>query len=254
MPKKASRPVRRRGPQQFGQNQPDPAAGDGVPFSSKTDPELGAKLQEVRTVHHLLLTLGITEWDYLIIGDGSATRWTHEAGWASWLLAREGDLCQHFHGGFSCGTNIVSELMAVVHPLLYLSGTNQPLSLRRLHVLTDCEYLTQAGPHREARKKNRELWTVVDAMRQRGLRIAWHWIPRDTLIVNRYAHDAANLSREAMKTVGAVCPGIASKHRGGEATPADLLTYRTAVPSDSDHEALAEIHRQTRPAASETPF
>lgn len=148
--------------------------------------------------------LNITRWDYLLIGDGSNTgKWQYEAGWACWIIDRANPTNpEPVWGGASVGTNIVAELMAYAYPLLYLSNTRK-LTLAHVHIVTDCEFLTKAANKPAWQKKNKELWIMVNAFRQRGLYTHWHWLPRDTFDLNKFCHTLANKSRVAMKGLDA---------------------------------------------------
>jgi ribonuclease HI len=160
--------------------------------------EAAAILAQNPTLEGLLAQLNISRWDFLIVGDGSATTWKYPGGWASVLIANSGER-KTFYGGTSCLTNIVAELMAYVHPLMFLSANLSEDLVRHIHVVTDCEHLPYAAEHPQSRKKNREIWAMVDAFKYRGLSIRWHWIPRDTIDLNQFCHNMANQSRVAMK-------------------------------------------------------
>lgn len=156
--------------------------------------------RELKTEHSLtklLDALHITRWDFLLIGDGSATRWITAGGWASVLIARTGHR-KEFYGGVSCLTNVTAELMAYVHPLMYLSSHLPTKKVYHIHIITDCEHLPYSAEHPHSRNKNIELWTMVDAFKRRGLVLKWHWIPRDTVDLNQFSHNMANLARKAV--------------------------------------------------------
>lgn len=101
----------------------------------------------------------------------------------------------------SCGTNIIAEIMAYVHPLLYLAAQRKGFTAARVHIVTDCQYLTLAARERTYRKKNAELWAFIEACGRRGLQTHWHYIPRDTIDLNRLGHSVANAARLAAAAV-----------------------------------------------------
>ena len=169
---------------------------DSTQFSGR--PENSTRPESIEDLGTLLSSLPIgDDWDYLLIGDGSATTWEHQAGWASTLIERHTGREQTFYGAMSSGTNIVAELMAYVHPFMWLMATSQNLACKRLHVITDCKYLPE-GAASQART-NQCLWAAVRAVKSRGLSVKWHWFPRDIIWLNRWAHDRANAARRAMK-------------------------------------------------------
>jgi ribonuclease HI len=159
-------------------------------------------LSQVQDLDALTRLLRIpNDWDFLIIGDGSATTWQHEAGCASVLVERgRGPYprCRMFAAAFSCGTNIVAEMMAAVHPLLWL-GSQAWKGFRRVHVLTDCEMVAKCGNKTMTMNANRELWFLLHAFEHRGMIVRYHWIPRDILQANQLAHAMANRARRWAK-------------------------------------------------------
>jgi ribonuclease HI len=166
---------------------------------------------KARTLEDILRALHIKEWDYLIVGDGSATTWDHEMGWGSTVIARAGFLRPPpFHGSFSRGTNIMAEMMAFVHPLLWLAS--QKLGRAVVHVLTDCEIVRNCGKGVATRKANSELWFMVSAFSRKGIHVHYHWIPRDTIALNKLAHDLANKARLDAKALATNLGAVMGKH------------------------------------------
>lgn len=169
----------------------------------KATPKVDAAAKAVESIEDLLELLKIETWDYLLVGDGSCTgAWKYEMGYASTLIERatytDPTDWMPFWGTGNLGTNIVAELMAYVLPLQYLAATTT-LSLKRVHIVTDCEHLLYGAKNPSSRKKNRELWLMVDALKRRGLITTWHWIPRDTINLNKFGHELANAARKAIK-------------------------------------------------------
>lgn len=152
----------------------------------------------------------IEEWDYILIGDGSGTSWSEHCGWAS-ILIEEGTFArEHFYGSFSGGTNIVAEMMAYVQPLMWLAARKDrrlgPDGSTQIHVITDCEYVKNAGNKKLQRQSNTQLWHMIDVFRRSGMRVIFHWIPRDTIDANKYSHHLANLIRLASKKLDVSIP------------------------------------------------
>lgn len=141
-------------------------------------------------------------WDILLVGDGSGTTSTSRGGWGCVGIEHSRPLkVETFFGGTSYGSNIRCELLAYVFPLIYYAELANAGT--RVHVVTDCKYVTQRGEQRTRYKKmqHKPLWTAVDSCRRAGLVIDWHWVPRDTYGLNKLAHKLANKSRKAMEQV-----------------------------------------------------
>jgi ribonuclease HI len=154
-------------------------------------------VKQITDLDSLLKTFKIERWDYLLVGDGSCTgNWKYEAGFACVVVDRRNpETFETRHGMFDRGTNIVAEMMAYILPLLYLSAT-QPIRLRHVHILTDCEFLPKAWANPGwQQKSNSELWMLFKSLKRRGFQLHWHWMPRDTLDMNKFCHDLANAAR-----------------------------------------------------------
>lgn len=164
-------------------------------------------LASVTSLQSLLQHLEIpsTDWDYLIVGDGSGTTWDKEFGWGSVLIAKGDGSRMPFYGGMSNGTNNMAEILTVLHPLMYLA--NKDLGAKtdgtKVQVISDSQYvvegLKQDNPIWVSKLSvNRELWMAIHMTRRRGLIIKSHHIPRDTIDLNKLGHDLANISRKRM--------------------------------------------------------
>jgi len=138
----------------------------------------------------------------LIVGDGSGTTWEKEMGWGSVLVEKNNFTRTLFHGGTSAGTNNMAELMAVLHPLMYLANNEKGEKPGgcKVHVISDSEYVVNGLKHTSPvwaskLKVNRELWMAIHMTRRRGLVITGHHVPRETIALHKIGHELANLSR-----------------------------------------------------------
>jgi ribonuclease HI len=142
-------------------------------------------------------------WDAIVIGDGSATTWEREAGWGSLLIRRDDVHVKAFHGGMSCGTNNLSEILAILHPLMFLVNAAEVRNGGyRVHVISDSQYVINGLADDKllvspTLKTNRELWLAMFGVVRQGLVITAHHIDRDQLDYQRVCHDLANLSRKS---------------------------------------------------------
>ncbi len=140
-------------------------------------------------------------WDYLLVGDGSGTVLDKECGFACVSIERETMTYTAHHGGASHGTNIMAEMLAYVLPLLYLTHNRLRRKSHgvRVHIVSDCQYLSTAWKHRKSLRKNKELWALFDVFTRRGIVLQFHWIPRDTWRLNQFCDTLAGRSRLALQ-------------------------------------------------------
>jgi ribonuclease HI len=148
----------------------------------------------------------IEDWDALMIGDGSGSRFDRGCGWATFLFQRHKSSPQVFYGGFSHGTNNIAEIMAYLQPLLWYSSLTDVKNARqgrKVHIITDSEYVANMGANPDSRKKHVPLWRALDAFKRKGIQITWHHLHR-----NRSSHniDADRLSRSTRITLEQLKP------------------------------------------------
>jgi ribonuclease HI len=150
----------------------------------------GAKLAEKFRLHR---------WDYIIAGDGSATTWDNTAGFGSILYDRQKQTRQKFFGGFSCGTNNVAEIMAVLHPLMFLDATVKTKhKAPTVYIISDSEYVVNAGNNQTERKSNKALWAAIDNIGTRFVLLFRH-CNRMILPANVYGDTVGNMVRITME-------------------------------------------------------
>lgn len=140
--------------------------------------------------------MGIRDWTHLLIGDGSGTQAHLPCGFASVLIDRQstGDP-RVFHGSLSAGSNITAELLAYLSPLIALSHERSETT-RRVHIVTDCEFVAKSAVRVDWRRKHAAIWAALGAA-SRGMVVRWHWAPRDRLVPNKLCHLLGNLARKA---------------------------------------------------------
>lgn len=143
--------------------------------------------------------LKITQWDYIILGDGSGTTRDKPCGWASVVIDKK-NRRREYSGRYNFGgSNIVAETMAYVQPVSDI--VKQELKLkkaRRIHIITDCQYVAEAGNNIEMRRKNPCLWAPFEAAQRHGFFVIWHWWRRDEIRLNQLAHELANAQRKVL--------------------------------------------------------
>jgi hypothetical protein len=93
-----------------------------------------------------------------------------------------------------------AELMGFLHPLTLLAQEKIKGTLN-VFVITDCEQMKNWGSGSKGRgSKYEELWFLLGAYERRGLKVEYRWAPRDTINLNKFAHDMANVGRRWQKS------------------------------------------------------
>ena len=172
----------------------------------KAKDTLGSDDQE--TLHELLSRLKISEWDFLVVGDGSGSNWDYPAGWAAVSIENTTYARQPWWGAVNRGTVNFAEIMAYMQFLNWLGAredTRRVAGKRRrvlhVHVITDSQYCQTTGSlsSKGHLKKNGVLWAAFDIFARQGILLHWHWLPRESTELNKYADKLSKLARELTK-------------------------------------------------------
>jgi hypothetical protein len=171
--------------------------------------------QEITTLETLKAYLGIQrdvdDWDAILIPSSCASDWDGQgAGWACIMVERndlDGDpptWRQSFKGGINIGDKSTATLMAILHPIIYLTNAcnvSRPGGYH-LYVVSSSEYLIKGleknNPvwHSQL-AKNRELWMAIYAAKRRGIVIHPRLIAKEKLELEKLSHDIATKEQDA---------------------------------------------------------
>jgi hypothetical protein len=181
----------------------------------------------IPTLAALLEHCKITEWDALIIGDGSGTGWKLGAGWASVLIDRVSGARKLFFGAMNSGTITLGELMPYLHALSWYTNKDGPGSHRRkekqsrgkalqIHIITDSQIIAVSGNNPESRHSHQEFWKAFDEYRHRGFVITFHFLERAKADMNILVDEVSRQARldlestysTAIKTLSEKYPGL----------------------------------------------
>lgn len=160
------------------------------------------------TLEALLARLKIKDWDIILIGDGSGSNWSKEAGWASVSIEKL-TMERLVHAGMvSRGTVNFAEMMAYLQPLEWLASREADRRKKKtvqtrayhVHIMTDSEYCRSTGTGAgRMMQKNAGLWAVFDVFARHGFVLHWHWIPRESCDLNRYCDKLSKMARKLVK-------------------------------------------------------
>lgn len=148
----------------------------------------------------MLFRLGISEWDAVLVGDGSGSKFGQPIGFACVLLTKDSMQRRVFHGAMNDATVNMAELLAYVAPLTWYANSvsdDEKLRVRHVHIITDSQYVQTRGESGAlpAKGKNAILFAAINAMERFGLRLHWHWINRDTVDLNKIVDEISKLAR-----------------------------------------------------------
>lgn len=133
------------------------------------------------------------EWDVLIFGDGSGSRYGYAGGWGSVVIDKV-NKPKILYGAISDTTVNVCELSPYVYSLLWYSrNAGKALQAHRtnllnfginIHLITDCRIIAEQGNKLVVRDTNLPLWLAIDCYERYGYKLKYHWIERDTVEMN----------------------------------------------------------------------
>jgi hypothetical protein len=181
------------------------------------------------------LKLKDTDWDALIIGDGSGSSWKQGAGWAAVLIDKASRARKLFYGAMNTGTVTLGELFPYLHALSWYTGNDGPGKHRRrelarvanramqIHIVSDSQIIVTAGNHPESRRSHAELWTAFNEFSRRGFEQTFHYIERDCVDLNILVDEISRSSRQALEPVfGTAVTKLARRYIG---LPDDVTIY-----------------------------
>lgn len=170
-------------------------------------------LKPVETPRHpkefrnLLRLYDVTDWDYVIVGDGSGSTWKRAAGWGALVFDRQQPGHDVFVGNVNRGTNNFAELMPYVQTLLYLADcedrrhrAGQPRRFAKVVIFTDSSYCA-GGDKTTLKGTHIALWAGIHAMKRAGLVLTWKLVPRATDDFNRLCDVLSKSQRRIAESV-----------------------------------------------------
>lgn len=157
-----------------------------------------------------MASLGVPDWDVVIVGDGSGSSRDRAAGWASWSCERAPGRVERWFGAANRGTVNFAEVMAYLQPLTAFSGAEADRREKgrtprvcRVHVVTDSKYVRDTGASEASTPlRNVGPWAAIRAFSRQGFLIRWHWIARGTDALNEAADELSRRARLAIEAAG----------------------------------------------------
>lgn len=157
----------------------------------------------------ILERLKITDWDIVIVGDGSGSGWTDCCGWASVLIERLTQGRRTFYGGMNVGSINLAELMPYLHAITWFDAKFGKDRFQRkptlsVHILTDSEVTVNNGQKMmrgQIPKAQSALWMAMQQFFRQGYMFHFHWIPRESCGLNWLADSLAGNTRRAVKDI-----------------------------------------------------
>jgi ribonuclease HI len=162
-----------------------------------------------------LLTLAQipVDWNVIIAGDGSGSRYGYPGGWAAVIFDRESGFRKLLQGCTSDTTVNIMELSPYIYAMLwYTRGPGKALHIKikaatpvgiaprliNVHVVTDCKIIADQGNNTVERETNLPLWRTIEAYERLGYKMYWHHVERELLAVNRLCDDLSKEMRRAI--------------------------------------------------------
>ncbi len=181
------------------------------------DPNLGADPlsrlppQDRKALQRLLKSEKVKddEWDVIVVGDGSGSKWGYAAGFGSISFERRTRRMRSWFGALNDGTVNLAEIMAYMAPLQYLATQAQDakeqgtrFKVLNVHIFTDSQYCRDMGNRGcPLQGKNGLLWECLNSVKRVGVITHWHWIRRETNPFNSIADRLSKAARTAIMNV-----------------------------------------------------
>ena len=148
------------------------------------------------------------QWDLVLVGDGSGSKWTSPCGWSVVLADRRTRQFHHFHGAASPASVNFAEAIPYLHALTWFDSQFGKTRLReqmglRVVVITDSQVIARWGAQATnvavpVPDKQRMIWASVRELARAGYQFQFRWAARDTSSLNKFADVVAARSRRAV--------------------------------------------------------
>jgi len=159
----------------------------------------------------VLTSLGVTQWNVCLIGDGSGCKADDPGGWGCTLIDRLSGQREVFWGGFNKASVYTAEIMAYITAMTWYVGdlgkqARRQLGQVRICVVTDSQSVANAGNKAAAATaltdpafKDHAVWAQFAVWRSQGFEFEWKWADRDEIALNVLADALSVYARDAMK-------------------------------------------------------
>ena len=166
--------------------------------------------KEQESLEQLLNRLQIqpNEWDLLLVGDGSGSKWGYPIGWGCVAVYPNRLDRKVYWGCASSGTVNIAESLAYLIPLTEFAKdthdqakVNKRNEPKNVHIVTDSEYARRRGEGSGSIdfKKNSAIWAGLEMFNRQGIFLHWHHKPREDVALNRYADAVSKEARRQAK-------------------------------------------------------
>lgn len=153
----------------------------------------------------------VDNWDLILIGDGSGSKWNNPGGWACAMIVRArrtGDVhyLTPFVGAVSRGPINWLEAMPYWHALrhhFYDMGGKELCAAGgvEVHIVSDSEWVVKSMSGRWNTKTHGDMLALFNYFRHQGYRIWWHHYHRDVVKMNSIVDRLAVNAREYINAI-----------------------------------------------------
>jgi len=154
-------------------------------------------------LEHVSGQLSLTDFDVLLIADGSGTVSTEPAGWACTVYDRRKQEVLIHTGGWSVGTNNLAELVPFVHALWHLNQGERELVAKPVvvQIVSDSELTVRCGSGQYERRANGCYWAAIQWFEEHDYLLHWLHVRRNSNLWNEWMDAIAASARQAMAAV-----------------------------------------------------
>jgi len=146
--------------------------------------------------------LKLTEYDLLLIGDGSGTTIDQSSGWSCFYFDKNKFFYTILKGGCSFGTNNFAELAPYFNALwfdLYKQGNVLKMD-RKVQIVSDSEITVKCGNKIYSRNCNLPLWSGINWLESIGYKLTWNHVNRNTNHISKLCDRIAGETRKMFLT------------------------------------------------------
>lgn len=160
-------------------------------------------------------------WDLLLVGDGSGSKWNNPGGWACTMIVRSRKTGEAVYltpllGSVSRGSINWLEAMPYWHCLrhhFYEMDGKRQLKLRQINVdvVSDSSFVVDVMSGKGNAEVHEDMVTLFNFFEAKGYRIKWHHARRESSVLNSLMDELAANAREYMSSLVSEIPRISDE-------------------------------------------
>jgi len=201
-------------------------------------------------IDHLALT-ATDAWDAIIVGDGSGQGWKMGGGWGAVLIDRYSGAREFAAGAMLPCTVALAELFPYIQLMAwYADGVGRRRQREAaaagrnltIHIVTDSQFVATCGMRPQSRQSHRAIWATIDAYREDGFNLVFHFVRRSVVDLNILVDEVARQARLSLDDVYSRAIKVLQREYPGIPDDATVYDFSPNQPTTTKPQGVQHEH------------